>query len=144
VPRELYYKPASLFVADFMGNSSSMQGKVEQTGGGITTIRLQCGTAVKAAAAADHNVGQDVTVVVRQEELQIDNGSASDFNRVPVTVRQTVFLGGLVSVGAATGGGNLLTIKSQKPIEPMPDIGAASHVVWNPALTMVFQTPAAK
>ncbi|MEW6630157.1 MAG: ABC transporter ATP-binding protein [Pseudomonadota bacterium] len=139
VPRELYEQPASLFVADFMGNSSTMRGVIESIDNGVAWIRLGCGTMVRSERGAEIGVGGKVVVVVRQEHLSLSSGAG--LNQVPVTVHQTVFLGGLSSVDAMTRDGERLTAKSQTTGGSLPAGGAEVMAAWDPARTMVFPAP---
>ncbi len=140
-PRELYDRPASLFVADFMGNSSKMLGVVQRVEGGTAFIRLSCGAVIRSAHGASIGIGQNVVVLVRQEHLRMADAADGDRNCVPTTVHQTVFLGGVSSIDMHTRDGKLLSAKSQERSNEPPAAGTATHAAWDPSQTLVFQAP---
>jgi putative spermidine/putrescine transport system ATP-binding protein len=85
---ELYERPASLFVAGFLGDSTVMTGNVVAEGviSELGMLRVQ--------ANPDVAVGSRGAVVVRPERLAISMDSVSaDRNAVPAQVTDLVYLG---------------------------------------------------
>ena len=83
-PLEIYTKPASRFVADFIGKANFVAAKVT----GETEVTVN-GKALALAAPAGHAVGSDATLVLRPEAITL-SGEEGDFSGV---VRRVVFLG---------------------------------------------------
>jgi iron(III) transport system ATP-binding protein len=77
-PRDIYERPASHFVASFIGSSNFLPGTVTApTPDGFWTIETAVGT-VSAQSSADLGVGDEVTVSVRPEHVRMsmsDGGS---------------------------------------------------------------------
>ncbi len=69
-PDELYERPATRFVADFLGRSNFIRGRVVEANGG--TFRYTAGGQgfVQADAAAQH-LASDVLIALRPEKIQI-------------------------------------------------------------------------
>ena len=65
-PQEIYYHPASEFVADFIGEANFLRGKLSGKQGdeGIVTVE---GTPVPVVGVADQAEGKDCTLVLRPE-----------------------------------------------------------------------------
>jgi iron(III) transport system ATP-binding protein len=67
-PERIYARPASLFVADFVGQVNAVRGRVVERGNGTTRIAA-LGQMVTVPARDD--VGDDVLVIVRPEALRL-------------------------------------------------------------------------
>ncbi len=107
-PLEIYERPASRFVADFIGAANLLEGVVESGGaGGVVRVRTPYGAAVGAAAsAAGLSPGARVTVVVRPEQLAMRvDGAVGTGDGWRGTVLERAFLGDavdhVVQVGTA-------------------------------------------
>ena len=79
-PHEIYDAPASRFVAEFIGETNFIDGRVRSVSDGVAEIGLNDGT-VLTAKADGANVGEDVTIVIRPEHAEVaahaHNGSAA-------------------------------------------------------------------
>src|SRR5262249_4818051 len=83
-PDELYERPATAFVAGFLGASNLLSGVVE----GPDAVRLVDGTLVQAQA--DGKSGP-VAAGVRPEKITLGEGGGQ--NRLPGTVAATAYIG---------------------------------------------------
>jgi len=103
-PREIYYRPATRFVAEFVGNANFLSGKVtrvddrERKVSVITEIgEILCEGISRALPLS----GDQVTIMIRPENMQIraangnqsDHGDHSGENRFSGTVGSVMFLG---------------------------------------------------
>jgi putative spermidine/putrescine transport system ATP-binding protein len=89
---DLYERPASLFVARFLGESSTFAGECS-TAGDVTTVTLG-GQTVSAHGRLDN--GGPGAVIVRPERIVLrSNGDEvpTGWNAVPATVTEQVYLG---------------------------------------------------
>ena len=66
---ELYERPRSRFVAEFLGDSNVFAGVVDA---GRDAVLLPDGSSVRAGDCRSAQPGQDVTVVVRPERVRLD------------------------------------------------------------------------
>ena len=69
-PRELYDNPESRYVADFVGTSNFLQGRVVAARDGGATLRLPSGAEVEGRAAAGVAVGQEACASIRPEAMR--------------------------------------------------------------------------
>jgi spermidine/putrescine transport system ATP-binding protein len=67
-PRELYYRPATPFVAGFVGQSVRWSGRIEQRDGGWVLLRTAAGLPV---IAAWNEAGAEAQLFVRPEAIQL-------------------------------------------------------------------------
>jgi putative spermidine/putrescine transport system ATP-binding protein len=105
-PADLYFRPRTLFVADFLGESNLLQGTVERVDGAQVEVRLaQDGGRALAAAGAPMDAGSKVRVMVRPQNLRV-HAQAGDVNAVRGQVLDSMITGSLTKLyvrSAATG-----------------------------------------
>ena len=70
-PMGLYESPANLFVADFIGESNFLEGKVVDVNSNEVCIETRQGIRVWAAKGSEVTKGQDASVAVRPEKISI-------------------------------------------------------------------------
>ena len=85
---ELYERPQTLFVAEFLGDSTTFHGRVAENGDQVQSEHYDLQVA-NTHGLAD---GTPAVVVVRPERLRLVNGDTSG-NVVDAVVRQTIYLG---------------------------------------------------
>ena len=94
-PRDIYDRPANVFVAGFMGTTNLLEGKLIETGNGGGVVRTTNGIDVRVAGVADAAVGRSVHVSVRPEAATVraHASAASTHNSWPGKVVHATFLG---------------------------------------------------
>jgi putative spermidine/putrescine transport system ATP-binding protein len=71
-PRVLYTDPANVFVADFIGDSNLLAGRIESVSGDMITVALDAGVTIGVRRRdAAMTAGQRVAVVLRPEEIVV-------------------------------------------------------------------------
>ena len=103
-PREIYERPRSRFVADFIGRTNLLEGRVVSTSG---DGHYRVGTALgelTASASDSLRSGDAVTLSIRPEDIALSEARPDGPNVCAGTVSTKVFLGDFadfqVSVGA--------------------------------------------
>lgn len=94
-PEEVYERPATTFVASFIGVSNLMPGKVVSVNGDRVAVELDAGVPVEAAANGLAS-GETCHAVVRPEKLQIrrrEDPAPDGLPSVNGTVESSVYLG---------------------------------------------------
>jgi len=105
-PREIYERPANLFVADFMGLVNRLPAiLIEQVQG---TARVRVGRhELHATIGPDAAAGSGaVTLVIRPEAIRLGDGATGD-NRLAGTIADATFLGNIIDYQVDIGGGVL-------------------------------------
>src|SRR4051794_5123939 len=96
-PEELYERPATAFVAGFLGVSNLLDGRVDRVSDGRAEVVLADGTRVGVPAnPAELSAGKDVTIGVRPEKLRIgptDGDGAADLNTLEGSVIDASYVG---------------------------------------------------
>ena len=106
-PAAVYERPASLFVADFLGAANLIGGRVAaEARNGVCTLTTPYGT-LRGRALERFAAGSDAVLVVRAESVAVSlpDADLNGANRLEGIVHATAFLGGavdhLVEVGSA-------------------------------------------
>lgn len=88
-PTEIYAKPASPFVADFIGTTNFIKGAILDNG------RISVAGVAMAGGSdtADFKVGENVTLCVRPEDVLVTANDDSEESAFSVTVTDVEFLG---------------------------------------------------
>jgi len=108
-PREIYERPASRFVADFIGSTNFLPGVVAGTADdGLVRINTAHGP-IRCLPPADAPPGTDVLVSVRPEDIEVAAG-ADPGDGWTATVEQAVFLGDSVDCRLTVDG---LTLRAR-------------------------------
>ncbi|MGH2711094.1 MAG: ABC transporter ATP-binding protein, partial [Actinomycetota bacterium] len=109
-PEEIYERPTSRFVADFIGQTNFFEGKVQETGR-VTVVAEETGLTLRCAPADWASAGMQVAVSVRPEKIGPANGQAA--NRVQGTLARTTYLGDLVQFHVQLQGGREVMCQRQ-------------------------------
>lgn len=93
-PQNLYSRPATPFVARFVGNSNRLLGKVVKHGNGITELVTQNGEKLLTATKTEFTSGSQAELFIRPESIIIKPGSDMEgLNRLQVIVNSVLFDG---------------------------------------------------
>lgn len=95
-PREIYNEPANYFVADFIGTSNFVSGRVTEVSHESVVVETDLGSFVSSAIPARISTGDEVYVSVRPEAVDIeveDSGMERSSNTFDGVVSTRAFLG---------------------------------------------------
>jgi spermidine/putrescine transport system ATP-binding protein len=94
-PEEIYERPRTRFVADFIGETNFFEGVVEEVGPTVT-VRTTWGDLLRCAPADHARTGMNVAVAVRPESVVPATASTSEANVAEGTFVRRSYLGDLV------------------------------------------------
>ena len=121
-PEELYERPASRFVADFIGTTNLLRGTIEADG----RLRLPSGELVRVA----HDgipAGTAIEASLRPESIDLVPADAIDALRG--VIDQAAYLGTAMSYQVRTAGGLVLSVLAAKTGVRLP-VGSDVAVSW--------------
>jgi iron(III) transport system ATP-binding protein len=102
-PRELYERPATPFLARFMGESTPVQGRLRRLDAGRVAVRLGDGEIVLADGSAADG---DVTVAIRPEAIAVET-APGPAGTLPGTIAKATYFGTHMEYSIATAAGTL-------------------------------------
>jgi spermidine/putrescine transport system ATP-binding protein len=136
-PQAVYERPATRFVADFIGASNAFRGQVVAADPGLLVVRLAGGEEVRVPEAGGIGGRAWVSVVVRPDRLEVHRTPpAAGLNAVRGRVTKVSYLGTYWQVVLATAGGLEVTVHQPSATAEagaLPGVGEAVHAVWRPA-----------
>ena len=146
-PEELYERPATEFVAGFLGVSNLLDGEVAGRDGEFASIRLHDGAVVRAPAAAV-NGAPLVRIGMRPEKLRVvslaegDAPAGTDLNSLDGVVLDASYIGVSTQYLVETAEGGRLTVYAQNlettgAHEALAD-GQPVRITWKPQHTFVI------
>ncbi|HEX2766741.1 MAG TPA: ABC transporter ATP-binding protein [Candidatus Limnocylindria bacterium] len=146
-PEELYERPATEFVAGFLGVSNLLDAEVVGKGDRFADLKLRDGTVVRAPASS-LNGAQPVRIGIRPEKLRVvavGDGAATtttDANTLEGTVLDASYIGVSTQYLIETGDGHKLVVYAQNletsgASEAHPD-GQRVQLTWRPQHTFVI------
>ncbi len=93
-PQEIYRRPQSKFVANFIGDANFIKGTVLDAGGGMASVETDLGvlTGVVAQSVKGLKPGASVCCVIRPESLQIETFQSEE-NCISGTVGGSTYFG---------------------------------------------------
>ncbi|MGG5818070.1 ABC transporter ATP-binding protein [Falsiroseomonas sp. HW251] len=125
---EVYDRPASRFVADFMGVANLLDGRVAETGA-VVALEVAKGVRLAVAApAAAPAKGSLAAVAIRPEAIALlpaGAGAEDEGNLLPGTIEQAIFKGQSLDVWVATSAGRLLARMDRVALAAVPEAGSA-------------------
>ena len=126
-PREIYRRPGTRFVAEFLGQCNVLSGELIGSDGEMAEVALDGAGHVLEVPRPDARVGDRIEIVVRPEDIAVsdDGRTAAGTNTYPVKVVSTSFLGDHVVYGFDLAG---TTLTATSPRE----ITAAEAIVHIP------------
>jgi spermidine/putrescine transport system ATP-binding protein len=111
-PEEIYERPASKYVADFIGETNFIDGVVKHQNGATVEVELPGTGTVCVNSSRSFTSGQQVTVAVRPEKLRL-NSEIKDGNNLRGRVEDVIYIGTDTHYGVRFAGGQKIRLRSQ-------------------------------
>ncbi len=94
-PTEIYERPTSRFVADFIGETNFFEGQAIEVAPDRATVRIGDGLFVQGLAPLPVPSGSAVTISIRPEKARLVDGQRppGEVNVFPVTVNRVAYIG---------------------------------------------------
>jgi spermidine/putrescine ABC transporter ATP-binding subunit len=112
-PREIYERPASRFVADFIGASTVLRCRVIAD----NLVAVAHGLTIKVAAGSGLPVGEEVEIAIRPERVRLAAGPGE--GTAEARIEGLVYQGSMTEVSARLGDGQRVLVFVTEPA-PIP------------------------
>jgi spermidine/putrescine ABC transporter ATP-binding subunit len=137
-PRELYERPANAFVADFVGESNLLFGRVAAMHDGCAEIGFD--NDLRLTARADMPVGTRVGALIRPERIHLAGPGVQSTNRLCGEIVETVYVGTSHKYRVRLGEGREFLIRARDTAgQASAEIGASVSFDVAPEDVHVFR-----
>jgi putative spermidine/putrescine transport system ATP-binding protein len=92
-PGEIYDTPINYFVADFIGESNFIEGKIEKSDHQISYFKTERGIMFKAYANKQKAPGSEQHLVIRPEKISFVEQNRSYANQFEAVIKEVIYLG---------------------------------------------------
>ncbi|MEV0969572.1 ABC transporter ATP-binding protein [Microtetraspora glauca] len=141
-PREIYERPATKFVAGFIGTSNLLGGVVRAVNGASAVLALGPSDRVVVPVQGAVAEGDTVELTVRPEKITISTEQpGGDLSMVEGTVSEVVYLGTYNSYAVALAGGAEITVFQQNAHDSTTtaERGDTVWLSWQPQHSYALQ-----
>ena len=137
VPRELYERPRTRFVADFVGTNNLVVGTARAREGEVLLVETALGP-IRASPAGAVGPGQGCVLAIRPENVTVGNSGTSS-NRLAGRITLASYLGNTLRYDVETAGGPVLKADIRDPWhhEPLP-VGSEVTLSFPPSVTLAL------
>ena len=118
-PDDLYENPQNSFVAQFIGENNKLNGTVENVDGNLCQVRTTDGTLVEAHKVNVAGVGQQTTLSLRPERIEIDPPETMK-NLIEGTIEELIYLGDHIRVRMNVAGNDEFIVKVRNKADRRP------------------------
>jgi spermidine/putrescine transport system ATP-binding protein len=119
-PVEIYERPTSRFVADFIGETNFLPGKVSEIDGENASVTLDgLDAEIVGLRQGDFIKGQPAIVTIRPEKIRLAEEPVLNHNCLPARVVNTAYIGSDTRVIIDVGKGKRLNIWEQNKISTL-------------------------
>jgi spermidine/putrescine transport system ATP-binding protein len=140
-PEEIYRKPASLFVAGFIGSANLLPGTLQSSSGNEHVVALTAGATVRVpASGTTFAQGAKVSVMLRPEVLNPGAPSSSDGRSLTGTLTDKVYEGATERlVVALADGTEMVSLTDAGTDAAHKVVGATVGLSWAPTAGYVLE-----
>jgi spermidine/putrescine transport system ATP-binding protein len=133
-PREIYERPETAFVADFIGSLNAIDLRIDELVGENAVMRFNERERIVAAVGDGHRPGETLRVAVRPERVQIGPSESQLFggSRLEGTVAEIVFLGMYTQFHVETAAGRLVAHRLSDDDGEALRPGSRMTLSWEP------------
>ena len=113
-PDVLYESPENSFVAQFIGENNTLEGKIKEIKGDSCIVELDSGQVIDAKPVNVNNVGDRTLVSIRPERVEIDKSRLSpDAHTLQAEVLEFIYMGDIFRTRLRVAGIDDFIIKTR-------------------------------
>jgi spermidine/putrescine transport system ATP-binding protein len=114
-PADIYEHPEDRFVADFIGESNFLSGRVLEQDGDTVKVELDGGLQVSAQAGRPLERGQVVNLAIRPEKMNLTSAREGD-NCFTCRVEEIIYIGTDTNYRLRLAGGQSVRVRAQNSL----------------------------
>jgi putative spermidine/putrescine transport system ATP-binding protein len=130
-PRDIYERPETAFVAQFIGENNRLNARIEELAGKQAIAVTRSGQRILCEPAARAKAGEEVLVSIRPEALSLASPGTGGENALPATVSNVIYHGDHIRLTVAAKGGEEFVVKAPTREAEGALVGSSVELVWN-------------
>jgi iron(III) transport system ATP-binding protein len=130
-PRDLYRRPHSRFVADFLGETNFVEGTVVAAEGASITVETRLGRLLAHGLTDRSRRSGTVTLSIRPESLRFEGSASGRVNAISAEHAGSIYLGKVAQHRLTAGGGLELKALETNP-RTVPEPGERAMLAVDP------------
>jgi putative spermidine/putrescine transport system ATP-binding protein len=135
-PFEIYNKPATRFVASFVGTLNILEGTVSDPASGTVSIN---GSEIALKRALDGKAaGDEISLALRPEAISVGNHPGRD-SSIAGEISDVSFLGSVIRVRVGVGKNAVSLDTFNSPSTPPPVVGETANITFAASDLLVLQ-----
>jgi iron(III) transport system ATP-binding protein len=138
-PQELYLRPKNKFVANFMGETNFLQGRVIDSSNGQVIVDTPIGRVTSANKPHTVSPNSSVTVSIRPEVIYVGKNAPAPENRFDGIVHDTLYLGEVAQHVVRIGNSELRVFELNPKIVARDEATERADVWFDPSDVVVLQ-----
>lgn len=136
-PREIYERPVSKFVADFIGESNIFYGVTSINEANIASVKVENGEVSVTAEQLKEN--EIIYVLVRPEDIKISNKQVEGFT-VEGIIKEHVYIGNVSKTIISLPEGMEIKMNTSTKSN-LSEVGSKVYVYWEKEDAVVIKSP---
>jgi putative spermidine/putrescine transport system ATP-binding protein len=112
-PDELYERPQNSFVAQFIGENNTLEGRVTKISGDACVVQLDNGEEIDATPVNVSAVGDRTLVSIRPERVEIDPELGPDAHTLKAEVKEFIYMGDTFRTRLSVAGNDHFIVKTR-------------------------------
>ncbi|MFS0674151.1 ABC transporter ATP-binding protein [Ornithinibacillus sp. 179-J 7C1 HS] len=138
LPYEIYERPQTRFVADFIGQTNIMEGTVSDLNGEMATMAY-ADQSIEIPNTANVHKDEEISISVRPENLKLSSTPIEGSNNLKGTFKEKIYIGSVTKIVVSMPNGEELTVnESHDKIEELTNTNDV-YVNWSPQNSVVLK-----
>jgi spermidine/putrescine transport system ATP-binding protein len=144
-PTEIYERPTSRFVADFIGETNILDGEVVAQSNGQYEVKIRPDLTVRVPAGEESRAGPRVMVAIRPEKIRIlDKPVQHPDNCLPGVIQEVVYIGTDTHFQISLAEDLVIRVRQQNVISTTEQLGYTGergkevYVTWTPESALLL------
>ena len=130
-PEQVYERPGTLFVSNFLGQSNAFTGQLVSIQNQIGTIKTETGVQLQSSWLRNKQAGDNVILVVRPEKVKISVEPPKSENSIPTTIIHRVYLGTSTTyLMRPEQGAQITAFVQNEQSHPAFEVGQKAYAYW--------------
>jgi iron(III) transport system ATP-binding protein len=141
-PQEMYRRPATKFVADFLGETNFIEADILGKDGNTVQLKTAGGNISSTCVDAGTPSSGKITCSIRPEAIRLldaDQTAQPGMNLLPGLQQEAIYLGEMAQYRAQVGGSDFIKIFEMNP-RKIREAGTAVRIAFDPADVVLLKS----